>query len=134
MIDLARFETSVYFVFRGFLLLALLTSLGCTITHRNSGDQLSDDDLLLLAELETKAQVLEVLGPPTDMELRIDGSVFHYRFRVERGSSLQLSAFEASLDRSSRDRQADRLLVQFDKAGQITRYGLDQALIEVEER
>lgn len=109
------------------LLLALLPQVGCTIGREFVGGQLGVQQLEQLGRLETKAEVLEVLGPPNDMGLQLRESVFLYRVRREEAENLNLSFFRASFDYQQVDRRTDRLIVFFDKQGRITRYGLDLA-------
>jgi len=97
------------------------------------GGQLGAEQLEQLSELESKAEVLEVLGPPNDMGLQLRESVFLYRVRREAAENLNLSFFRASFDYEQIDRRTDRLIVFFDKQGRITRYGLDLASEEPEE-
>lgn len=106
---------------------------GCTISREYVGGQLGEQQLKQLQELETKGEVLEILGPPNDMGLQPRESVFIYRVRREAADNLNLSFFRASFDYEEIDRRTDRLIVFFDKQGRITRYGLDLASEEPEE-
>ena len=114
---------------RGLLLVILVagfaatTVVGCTIRREFIGNRLTVEDLAPLPSLGTKGDVLASIGPPSEIRLRHDGSAFHYRFDVQRGSSLNLTALQASFDNSTSDRRADRLVIEFDKAGSIVRYG-----------
>lgn len=115
------------------LALALSLLAGCTIGREFVGGQLGKQQLEQLRELRTKAEVLEVLGPPNDMGLQLRESVFLYRVRREAAENLNLSFFRASFDYEQIDRRTDRLIVFFDKQGGITRYGLDLASEEPDE-
>jgi outer membrane protein assembly factor BamE (lipoprotein component of BamABCDE complex) len=107
--------------------LVLAACVGCTISREYDGQQLGPEQLEALANVETKAEVLEQVGPPEDMGLLQDGSVFIYRFRREALENLNLQFFRATFDYESTDRRTDRLVVLFDKRGQVTGYGLDWA-------
>ncbi|HBP17252.1 MAG TPA: hypothetical protein DEA08_05565 [Planctomycetes bacterium] len=115
------------------LLLVLLAQAGCTIGREYVGGQLGEQQLEQLATLHTKAEVLEVLGPPNDMGLQLRESVFLYRVQREAAENLNLSFFRASFDYQQIDRRTDRLIVFFDKGGRVTRYGLDLASEEAED-
>ena len=109
------------------LALFALTS-GCTIRREWDVDTLDPERIALLGEANTKAEVLEKVGPPNSVGIQLDGSVFVYRARIEEIENLNLSAFQASFDYQVTDRRTARLLVLFDKQGRKTGQGFDQAL------
>jgi len=108
------------------LLLAPLA--GCTISNEFDGERPTVAQLEALVAARTKAEVLEQVGPPAEVGLQLDGSVFVYRLRFEEDDDLSLSFFRASFDYSSIDRRVQRLAVFFDKQGNKTGYGFDRAL------
>lgn len=110
------------------LTLALgLTVAGCTMSREFDGDVLTADAITQLASATTKAQVLTSVGPPNDVGLQLNGSVFIYRYRYEELDNLNLSFFRASFDYTAVDRRTARLVVFFDKRGQKTGQGFDSA-------
>ncbi len=77
----------------------------------------------LVARLEqgmSKVAVLELLGPPDTVGLRLQGSVFIYRYHNESDKGLKLSLVRASFQYETSDRRTARLVVFFDKKGLIT--------------
>lgn len=107
---------------------ALALTSGCTIRREWDIDTIDPERLALLSEANTKAEVLEKVGPPNSVGIQLDGSVFVYRARIEEIEDLNLSAFQASFDYQVTDRRTARLLVLFDKQGRKTGQGFDQAL------
>lgn len=108
-------------------LLLLLLVAGCTIRREYDGETLDRSRLERLAAATTKAEVLTHVGPPSDMGLQLDGSVFVYRLRLEEADDLNFSFFNATFDYEVTDRRVARLLVLFDKQGRKTGYGFDRA-------
>ncbi len=106
---------------------------GCTIRREFIGNRLTQEDLEALPTLETKGEVLETIGPPSKIELRMDGSAFVYRYELQRGSGLAISAFQATFDNSTSDRRADLVIVYFDKQGRVERYGFARSGFSDEE-
>lgn len=111
----------------------VLALAGCTITREFDGEEPTVDQLHALVEARTKAEVLDEVGPPEAIGLRMDGSVFVYRFRFEEQDSLNASFFNASFDYDTTDRRVQRLAVFFDKRGRKTGFGLDRARTPDEE-
>ena len=112
---------------RAAVALLLLLAVGCTIKREFNGETLSPERLETLVDARTKADVLEMFGPPQDIGLQLDGSVFIYRCRWEAQENLNLAFFRASFDYETTDRRTDRLVVFFDKQGNKTGQGLDMA-------
>ncbi len=110
-----------------FLVGVLLASGGCTLRREYDVDTLDLQRLELLQGAETKAEVLERVGPPHSVGLQLDGSVFVYRAKIEEAESLNLSAFRASFDYQMTDRRTARLIVLFDKRGRKVGQGFDSA-------
>jgi len=113
-------------------LLAAAAVAGCTISTEHGGGLLTPAQLERLAASGTKAEVLERVGPPVDVGLQLDGSVFIYRSRREELENLNLSFFQVTFDYETIDRRTDRLVVFFDKTGRKTGYGLDTATGRIE--
>jgi hypothetical protein len=109
-------------IFLGTLL--LLAGLSCTIRQEYAGSPLPVDDLPLLKAGMTKAEVLGLLGPPDDMGLRLQGSVFIYRYAKGEAAGLSVSAYQASLKYDRSDSRMDRVVVFFDKRGVVTEIGI----------
>ena len=101
---------------------------GCSITREFDGERPTVDQLQALIDARTKAEVLENVGPPVEVGLQLDGSVFVYRFRFEEADNLNLSFFRATFDYDVTDQRVARLVVFFDKAGRKTGFGFDRAL------
>ncbi len=118
---------------RAACLLLLLLLAGCTIRREYDGETLDRAQLERLAAAKTKAEVLTHVGPPTDIGLQLEGSVFVYRLRLEEADDLKLSFFNAAVSYQVTDRRVARLLVLFDKQGRKTGYGFDRAGQEDEE-
>jgi len=109
------------------LLLCVLLAGGCTMRREYDVDTLDLQRFELLESAETKAEVLERVGPPHSVGLQLDGSVFVYRTNIEKSESLNLSAFRASFDYQTTDRRTARLIVLFDKQGRKVGTGFDSA-------
>lgn len=112
---------------RVLLALCLALTTGCTLTWEEDFENLSEVQLANLAVAETKVDVLETVGPPVDVGLQLNGSVFIYRARREETVNLNLSYFNASFDYQKEERRTERLIVLFDKRGKVTAYGWDSA-------
>lgn len=95
----------------------------CTLSYVYEGAPLPADAARVLRHGMTKAQVLSIFGPPDLMGLRLDGSVFVYRYRHESEAGFRLSAFQASVSYDASDARTDRLVVFFDKRGRVTSVG-----------
>lgn len=110
------------------LLILLWPLVGCTMNREFDGETLTAAQLQRLTLAKTKAEVLETVGPPADIGLQLDGSVFIYRYRSEEVDNLNLSAFRLTFDYETSDRRTARLTVFFDKKGNVKGFGLDDAL------
>jgi outer membrane protein assembly factor BamE (lipoprotein component of BamABCDE complex) len=102
-------------------LLACLAALagGCTIGREFVGSPLPVEALAHLRPGLSKPEVLDLLGPPDAAGLRLDGSVFIYRFQNEEGLGVDVSVFRASFSYDRTDRLTDRIVVFFDKKGLV---------------
>lgn len=100
---------------------------GCTITREYQGGELGLIELTRLRRAQTKAEVLTQVGPPDEVGLQLEGSVFIYRVRREDYENLNLNVFQATFDYEETDRRTDRMVVFFDKDGNKTGFGLDLA-------
>ncbi|MFO7871531.1 MAG: outer membrane protein assembly factor BamE [Kiritimatiellia bacterium] len=78
------------------------------------------DSVGMLEKGMSKAEVLELLGPPDTVGLRLEGSVFIYRYHNEEGKGLDVSATPGSFEYETLNRQTDRVVVFFDKKGIVT--------------
>ena len=96
---------------------------GCTIRHVHAGNRVTAEQVAALATITTKAEVLEQVGPPAAIELLPQGSVFLYRHVRSRGEGLEITAVQASFERSESDRRDETLRVEFDKQGRVVSYG-----------
>ncbi len=95
----------------------------CTLRRAWIGAPLPPERLASVAPGATKAEVLRTLGPPDTVGLRLDGSVFIYRYRSESDDGLSLSFFQASVEVDFENRRTDRVAVFFDKKGVVTAVG-----------
>lgn len=100
---------------------------GCTMVREFSGEVLDQERLDLLVAAKTKAEVLERFGPPNDVGMQQNGSVFIYRYRTETLDNLNLSFFNATFDYETTDTRTARLIVMFDKQGRKTGQGFNRA-------
>jgi outer membrane protein assembly factor BamE (lipoprotein component of BamABCDE complex) len=89
------------------------------------GTPLDEEAVRLVRPGMTKAEVLELLGPPDTPGLRLDGTVFIYRYQDEGERGLRLSLMQASVKYESTDRLTHRVVVFFDKKGIVTGVGRD---------
>lgn len=106
------------------LFIALLVLLaGCTLRRIHSGSKFPENLETILTVGMTKGQVLEVLGPPDAMGLRLQGTIFIYRYSNQADEDLKLSAFQGSFNYGSSDLRTARLVVFFDKKGRVTAFG-----------
>ncbi|MHC4778247.1 MAG: outer membrane protein assembly factor BamE domain-containing protein [Planctomycetota bacterium] len=71
----------------------------------------------------TKADVLETIGPPDTMGLRLDGSVFIYRYRDSGGEGVNLSLMQASISYEASRKRTRRVVIFFDKKGIVSLVG-----------
>lgn len=74
----------------------------------------------------SKAQVLDLLGPPDSAGLRLRGTVFVYRYQDQGDMGIQVSLFRASFAYDRSDRRTERLVVFFDKKGLVTEFAKDR--------
>ena len=110
------------------LLVVLLSSSGCTINREYSSETLTQEQLDAVAVAKTKSEVLVTVGPPLDMGIQLNGSVFIYRAARRELDNLNLSAFQGSFDYEEEETRTERLTVFFDKKGNVTGYGFDKAI------
>jgi outer membrane protein assembly factor BamE (lipoprotein component of BamABCDE complex) len=108
--------------------LVVCAGAGCTIEREYAGESLTPERMEVLTTARTKAEVLERFGPPMDMGIQLDGSVFIYRLNWEANDDLSLALFQANFDYTVTDQRTDRLIVLFDKQGNKTGQGLDLAV------
>ena len=103
------------------LVCALLCA--CTLKRDFVGAPKSTEAVRLIRTGMTKADVLEIIGPPDAMGLRLDGSVFIYRYRDAGGEGLKVSIMQASIAYEASRRRTSRVVVFFDKKGYVTGIG-----------
>ena len=119
---------------RGLLLVVvLLCSNGCTINREFSSETLTQEQLDAVAVAKTKSEVLQTVGPPLDMGVQLNGSVFIYRAAHRELDNLNLSAFQGSFDYEEQETRTERLTIFFDKKGKVTGYGFDKAVDRADE-
>ncbi len=102
------------------LLAAAFFLSGCTIRKMRSSSPVPEERIARLSAGMAKAQVLELLGPPDDAGLRMDGSVFIYRFHNKADKALELSFMQGSFNYEESDWRTHRVVVFFDKQGIVT--------------
>ena len=103
----------------GLLLVSLLT--GCAQYQNNRGVEVSwqDSSLATLQKGQTtRKQVLELLGPPSQVISLGDESVLYYLFEKSRGEGLILIVY----NRMKVDTQYDRAIFFFDDNDVLTDY------------
>jgi outer membrane protein assembly factor BamE (lipoprotein component of BamABCDE complex) len=105
---------------------AALVAGSCTLKWEFVGTPVPRARIAELAPGMPKREVLNLLGPPDTVGLRMDGSVFIYRFRSETEDSLKLSAFQASFSYDATVRRTERVVVFFDKKGRLTDFASDR--------
>ena len=113
---------------------AVLCLGGCTINREYSSETLTQEQLDAVAVAKTKSEVLKTVGPPLDMGIQLNGSVFIYRAAHRELENLNLSAFQGSFDYEEEETRTERLTIFFDKKGNVTGYGFDKAVDKLEEQ
>ena len=112
---------------RLFVVAVLLCSSGCTINREYSTETLTQEQLDAVAVAKTKVEVLKTVGPPLDMGIQLNGSVFIYRAAQRDLDNLNLSAFQGSFDYEEEETRTERLTIFFDKKGNVIGHGFDMA-------
>ena len=107
--------------------LVLALASGCTLSWEAVGSPLPREAVAKLKTGMSKAEVLEILGPPDVAGLRVGGSVFVYRYRNAEDAGLDISAFQASVSFDTTDLRTDRIAVLFDKRGIVAAFAVDAA-------
>ena len=104
----------------------VVTAAGCSIGQEWVGSPLPEEQFQLLRQGMSKVEVLGLLGPPDTAGLRLNGSVFIYRYQSSDDMGIELSAFRTSVQYDRSDRRTDRLVVFFDKKGVVTEFVRDR--------
>ena len=68
----------------------------------------------------------DLLGPPDTVGLRLDGSIFIYRYRNTSAKQLEIKLSSTEFKYDSDDLRTARLVVFFDKKGVASRYSRQQ--------
>ncbi len=116
--------------------LLLSAGVGCSITRVYRGTPLrAVPDQVLSAGVTTKAQVLQVLGPPDRIVRQHDGDAFLYRFVRRNVDALELEEpvfTNLTLFSFTRNEQRDdTLLVLFDPDGIVQSWGARHGTEEI---
>lgn len=103
---------------------AMIGSTACTFGRLQIGHPLDAGAERELYAGQTKADVLERLGPPDRVTLQWDEAVFEYFYRENLDRELDVSLFQSSFDFDQIWLRADRLVVRFDREGRVRDYGV----------
>ena len=103
-------------------ILPLLAS--CTLGRLQVGNPLDASSASALYAGQSKADVLERLGPPDRVSIDRDEAVFEFLYREDLDRELDLALFQASFDYEQIWLRSDRLVVRFDSQGRVRDYGI----------
>ncbi|MHC4390711.1 MAG: outer membrane protein assembly factor BamE domain-containing protein [Planctomycetota bacterium] len=107
------------------LLLALTALLpGCALGWIKAGHPLDPGALQQVTLGQTKADVLEKLGPPDKVSVERDESTFEYLFTDEASREVSLSFLQASASYDDVVAKSDRLVIRFDETGHVRNQSL----------
>ena len=121
-----------------FIFVALLMNLicSCTIGRIYMGSEIRDDPKeKIKIGSTTKAEILEIFGPPERIQMQYDGDIFVYAYLRKNSSQLALREpyfTKLTLFQYTRTQQkSDSLVILFDKDGVVKNYGFNKGTTEL---
>ena len=111
---------------RGVILVVVVSLLfGCTLRRLQVGHPLDSTTAATLAVGQSKAEVLERLGPPDRVTMVWGDPIFEYLYRERFGRELELSFSQANFDYEQVWQKADRMVIRFERDGRVRDYGIN---------